>query len=200
MTTSQDVTDALRRTVELMSAELEKSALSSTLLDESSQTLASLSTQYGSLFTLMTNSVKLIKTMEREDLIGKGIVAAAMLFFLSCVGYILYVRVFSKGIGLLAFFWRLLGLNRLLGGGAARTVEDVQDKVGIALASSSTAAAISTALASSAAATASAALEAAAAAAAGGIALAPDLEQQLYQGDTATLTRKHTLPTERVEL
>ncbi len=89
MTASQDVTDALRRTVSLMSSELEKSAMSSQLLEESSQTLSSLSFQYGSLTTLMSNSAKMIKTMEREDLIGKGMVALAFLFFLGCVG-ILY--------------------------------------------------------------------------------------------------------------
>ncbi len=81
MTASQDVTDALRRTVELMSSELEKSAMSSQLLEESSQTISSLSFQYGSLTTLMTNSAKMIKTMEREDLIGKGMVALSFLFF-----------------------------------------------------------------------------------------------------------------------
>ncbi|CBQ69932.1 conserved hypothetical protein [Sporisorium reilianum SRZ2] len=128
MTASQDVTDALRRTVALMSSELEKSAMSSQLLEESSQTISSLSFQYGSLTTLMSNSAKMIKTMEREDLIGKGMVAAAFLFFLSCVGYIVYVRLISKGIGLLGFFFRLFGLNRLLGGMASRTPEDVGQK------------------------------------------------------------------------
>ncbi|TKY88174.1 hypothetical protein EX895_002884 [Sporisorium graminicola] len=129
MTASQDVTDALRRTVALMSSELEKSAMSSQLLEESSQTISSLSFQYGSLTTLMSNSAKMIKTMEREDLIGKGMVAAAFLFFLGCVGYIVYVRLISKGIGLLGFFFRLLGLNRLLGGMASRTAEDAGQKV-----------------------------------------------------------------------
>ncbi|KAJ9475515.1 hypothetical protein PHBOTO_005611 [Pseudozyma hubeiensis] len=131
MTASQDVTDALRRTVSLMSSELEKSAMSSQLLEESSQTISSLSFQYGSLTTLMTNSARMIKTMEREDLIGKGMVAAAFLFFLSCVGYIVYVRLISKGIGLLGFFFRLLGLNKLVGGLASRGGEDVKEKVGL---------------------------------------------------------------------
>lgn len=131
MTASQDVTDALRRTVSLMSAELEKSAMSSQLLEESSQTISSLSFQYGSLTTLMSNSVKMIKTMEREDLIGKGMVAAAFLFFLGCVGYIVYVRLISKGVGLLGFFFRLFGLNKLLGGLASRGGEDVEGKVGL---------------------------------------------------------------------
>ncbi|EPQ27259.1 uncharacterized protein PFL1_05182 [Pseudozyma flocculosa PF-1] len=130
MTTSQDVTDALRRTVTLMSAELEKSALSSSLLEESSQTLTTLSSQYGSLSTLMANSAHIIKTMEREDLIGKGILAASMLFFLGCVAYILYVRLVSRGFGILAFFWRILGLGRLFGGGGGvRSVDDIKEKI-----------------------------------------------------------------------
>ncbi|SPC64951.1 uncharacterized protein UHOD_07928 [Ustilago sp. UG-2017b] len=158
MTASQDVTDALRRTVSLMSSELEKSAMSSQLLEESSQTISSLSFQYGSLTTLMTNSAKMIKTMEREDLIGKGVVAASFLFFLACVGYIVYVRLISKGIGLVGFFFRLFGLNKLLGGSASRGEADLREKaellkdVGKAVTSSETgklmAAAVTTAVAS----------------------------------------------------
>ncbi|EST08330.1 Sec20 [Kalmanozyma brasiliensis GHG001] len=131
MTASQDVTDALRRTVSLMSSELEKSAMSSQLLEESSQTLSSLSFQYGSLTTLMTNSAKMIKTMEREDLIGKGMVALSMLFFLGCVGWIVYVRLISKGIGLVGWMFRLFGLDKLLGGMAGRGGEDVKEKAGL---------------------------------------------------------------------
>lgn len=133
MTASQDVTDALRRTVSLMSSELEKSAMSSQLLEESSQTISSLSFQYGTLTNLMTNSAKMIKTMEREDLIGKGMVAASFLFFLACVGYIVYVRLISKGIGLIGFFFRLFGLNRLFGGMLARGEGDVKEKAGMLL-------------------------------------------------------------------
>ncbi|KAJ1020869.1 hypothetical protein NDA18_005718 [Ustilago nuda] len=152
MTASQDVTDALRRTVSLMSSELEKSAMSSQLLEESSQTISSLSFQYGSLTTLMTNSAKMIKTMEREDLIGKGVVAASFLFFLACVGYIVYVRLISKGIGLVGFFFRLLP------GSASRGEADLREKaelfkdMGKAVTSSETgklvAAALTTAVAS----------------------------------------------------
>ncbi|CCF50324.1 hypothetical protein NDA11_004488 [Ustilago hordei] len=158
MTASQDVTDALRRTVSLMSSELEKSAMSSQLLEESSQTISSLSFQYGSLTTLMTNSAKMIKTMEREDLIGKGVVAASFLFFLACVGYIVYVRLISKGIGLVGFFFRLFGLNKLLPGSASRGEADLREKaellkdMGKAVTSSETgklvAAALTTAVAS----------------------------------------------------
>lgn len=152
MTASQDVTDALRRTVALMSSELEKSAMSSQLLEESSQTISSLSMQYGSLTTLMSNSAKMIKTMEREDLIGKGMVAAAFLFFLGCVGYIVYVRLISRGIGLVGFFFRLFGLNKLLGGSATRATADLKEKakllrdVASDVASSTTVASVATAV------------------------------------------------------
>ncbi|PWN51529.1 Sec20-domain-containing protein [Violaceomyces palustris] len=112
-TTSQDVTDALRRTVALMSQELEKSSLSNELLSESSNTLKALSTQYGSLSDLLSNSAQMIRTMEREDLYGKAMVAFSMLFFVSCVFYILYVRVLSKGVGIIAFLLRILGFGRL---------------------------------------------------------------------------------------
>lgn len=225
MTASQDVTDALRRTVSLMSSELEKSAMSSQLLEESSQTISSLSFQYGSLTTLMTNSAKMIKTMEREDLIGKGMVAASFLFFLACVGYIVYVRLISKGIGLVGFFFRLFGLNKLLGGGASRgeAEAELREKaellkdVGKAVTSSKTAKSVAAAVTTAVSAVSAAA---AAAAAAQTSAAKKAVKENVVdvQGDLEELvetvmpedparghrdlpkTRANTLPVEHVEL
>ncbi|KAN0062854.1 Protein transport protein sec20 [Thecaphora frezii] len=229
VTKSQDVTDALRRTVTLMSAELEKSALSSSLLEESSQTLTTLSSQYGSLSTLMANSAHIIKTMEREDLIGKGMLVASMLFFIGCVGYILYVRLISRGFGIIAFFWRLFGFGRLLGSG--RSADEVKNKIDLVRkgveAASTTALgkmarqaveSLSPAVVGTAIATAAGTASTGSPTVGGEVEATPTifdaqdvLEQDdelvrtvvpedLYDGDRATLTRQHTLPTERVEL
>ena len=224
MTASQDVTDALRRIVSLMSSELEKSALSSQLLEESSQTISSLSFQYGSLTTLMTNSVTMIKTMEREDLIGKGMVAASFLFFLACVGYIVYVRLISKGIGLVGFFFRLFGLNRLLDGMGSRSGEDLKEKAALLkkatgeVASSKTVASVAAAVTTAVSSAVSVASAAAAAAAQTSPAkkveekvvdLQDDLEelvetvmpdQAASRPDELPRTRTNTLPVEHVEL
>ncbi|SPO30098.1 uncharacterized protein UTRI_05937 [Ustilago trichophora] len=230
MTASQDVTDALRRTVSLMSSELEKSAMSSQLLEESSQTISSLSFQYGSLTTLMNNSAKMIKTMEREDLFGKGMVALSFLFFLGCVGWIVYVRLISKGIGLLGFFFRLFGLNKLLGGMGSRSGEDVKEKAELlkkaagevvnSKTAKSVAAAVTTAVISAVSAATGAAAAAAAAAAAQTSAaknkvqenvvdLQDDLEQLVEtvlpdestgRPDELPRTRLNTLPVEHIEL
>lgn len=219
MTSSQDVTDALRRTVALMSSELEKSAMSSQLLEESTQTLSSLSMQYGSLSTLMTNSAHMIRTMEREDLIGKAMMAASFLFFLGCIFYILYVRILSRGIGLISFVFRLFGLNKLLGGTASRSMQDIEEKLELAkhaakTVSTAPVAASLTSLVTAAAATAATAASSFAGKVTPAVQESPvDIQDDLdsltqtmvpadllQDIDTATLTRTRRLPTERIEL
>lgn len=220
MTSSQDVTDALRRTVALMSSELEKSAMSSQLLEESTQTISSLSMQYGSLSTLMTNSVHMIRTMEREDLIGKAMIAGSFLFFIGCVFYILYVRVLSRGIGLLSFVFRLCGLNRMFESTASQSPEGAKESLrltkSIAETISSAPMAVSLAsLATAAVYTSATATQSPAAAMSSGVVQESPVDLQgdlntltrtlvpadlLHGIDSAALTRKNTRPTERVEL
>ncbi|SNX86656.1 uncharacterized protein MEPE_05365 [Melanopsichium pennsylvanicum] len=224
ITASQDVTDALRSTVSLMASELEKSAMSSQLLDESTQTISSLSFQYGSLSTLMSNSVNLIKTMEREDLIGKGMVALSFVFFLGCVGWIVYARIVSKGVGLIGFFFRLFGLDKLLGGMGGRGSADLEEKAKLLKAAAqqssttleSVAAAVSTAMTSAVSAAATAAATQAGQAKNSKLEekvvdLQDDLEQLvgtvLPDGEDKPIghrdlpqTRQNTLPIQHVEL
>jgi protein transport protein SEC20 len=95
-----------------MSAELEKSSYSSALLDESSSAMQGISTEYTSFGDMLRNSGTLIRSMERADLIDAAILAGAALFFVLCIAYILKVRVWDRGVGILSFFWRFISLGR----------------------------------------------------------------------------------------
>lgn len=116
-TASQDVTTALERTLGLLSQELEKSSFSSQLLDESSQSLTSISLEYTSFSSLIKSSTHLIKTMERADFYDRLMVFASFAFFLLCVGYILKRRIWDNGISILSFIFGLLTFWRKKGTG-----------------------------------------------------------------------------------
>lgn len=103
--TSEQVTGALQRTVKLMSSELEKSGYSTQLLAESSETIAQVSNKYASFNDLLRDSVSMIRQMELAELVDLGILGASITFFLACVLYILYARIFSRGIHALSLTW-----------------------------------------------------------------------------------------------
>ena len=106
-TASEDVTHALQRTVALMSAELDKSGYSAQLLEESSATISTVSESYVSLNDMLRNSVSIIRSMERAELVDFIVLGASIAFFVGCVLYVLHVRVLSRGIWLLGTIWHV---------------------------------------------------------------------------------------------
>ena len=114
MTASEEVTNALQRTVALMSAELDKSGYSAQLLEESSGTISAVSESYASFGDLLRNSIALIRSMERAELWDLGILLASMAFFAGCIMYILYVRVLSRGVWVAGALWKYTGVRQLL--------------------------------------------------------------------------------------
>ena len=104
--TSERVTSTLQRTVALMSSELEKSGYSAQLLEESSETISQVSTKYASFNDLLRDSISMIRQMERAELVDLGILAASIVFFAGCVMYILYARIFSRGLSAISLVWR----------------------------------------------------------------------------------------------
>lgn len=123
MTASGDVTTALQRAVTLMSIELEKSSYSSQLLDESSMSIQRATLEYTSFTNLVSSSRRLIKSMERADFLDAIMLLLSFLFFVLCIAYIVKVRIWDRGIGVLSFLLRLGGL------GASRSAEDVRGKL-----------------------------------------------------------------------
>lgn len=120
--TSDQLTTALQRTVALMSGELEKSGYSTQLLEESSATIAQVSERYTSFNELLRNSMSLVRQMERAELMDLGLLVGSMVFFAACVLYILYVRLFSKGLYALGLTWRATGF---VGSGAISGVSSL---------------------------------------------------------------------------
>ncbi|PWN21453.1 Sec20-domain-containing protein [Microstroma glucosiphilum] len=123
---SEDLTSALRQTVGLLSDSLTQSAFSAELLEESTNSLSTLSFDYATFSDLVKNSGGILKSMERQDKIDALMLLGAYLFFAFCVGYILKVRIWDRGVSFFAFLFRLVGLGGLRGGA------DVKQKLQLA--------------------------------------------------------------------
>ncbi|CAD6931165.1 unnamed protein product [Tilletia laevis] len=135
-TASADMTSALQRTVQLLSNEVERSTFSAQLLEESSATLQLLSSEYASFSNVLTNSITLIKSMEREDWWNFLMVAGSMAFFLGCVLFILKKRVYDNTAGVV-----LSGAGSVWKGGR-KALQAAQASKRVAVSASSTAASV----------------------------------------------------------
>lgn len=110
----------------LLSDSLTQSAFSAELLEESTSSLSTLSFDYATFSDLVKNSGGILKSMERQDKIDALMLLGAYLFFALCVGYILKVRIWDRGVSFFAFLFRLVGLGGLRGGA------DVKEKLQLA--------------------------------------------------------------------
>ncbi|KAL5481060.1 SEC20 [Sanghuangporus weigelae] len=124
MKASNDVTEALRRTIGLMQSELERSVLSHQILEESTTTLHKTSIQHDVLFAATHTSKQLITALERADWLDRLLVLAALAFFFLVVLFILKQRILDRGIRL-AFWW-----TQFLPGLGGRGSMKVEEKVG----------------------------------------------------------------------
>ncbi|KAL5522741.1 hypothetical protein ACEPAG_8759 [Sanghuangporus baumii] len=124
MKASNDVTEALRRTIGLMQSELERSVLSHQILEESTATLHKTSIQHDVLFAATHTSRQLITALERADWLDRLLVLAALAFFFLVVLFILKQRILDRGIRL-AFWW-----TQFLPGLGGRENMEVDEKVG----------------------------------------------------------------------
>ncbi|KAL1411317.1 Protein transport protein sec20 [Vanrija albida] len=133
-TKTNEVTDALRRTTQLLQAELERSVLSTQMLDESTRTIKSTHSLYDNYAALLSTSTALVRALERADWWDRALILGALAFFLLCVAYVLKRRVLDRVGG--AAVWWVGGSYRLiragLGGGGAKRVKDVAEVVGTA--------------------------------------------------------------------
>ncbi|KAH9486206.1 Vesicle transport protein SEC20 [Psilocybe cubensis] len=104
MKANSDVTDALRRTIALMQTELERSVLTTQMLDESTRTLNSTSTQHDTLNNLMYTSRQLVTALEKSDWLDRILILSGLAFFVLVVLFILKQRIVDRGIRI-AFWW-----------------------------------------------------------------------------------------------
>ncbi|CDO70492.1 hypothetical protein BN946_scf184569.g35 [Trametes cinnabarina] len=104
MKANHDVTEALQRTLGLMQGELERSVLSTQLLESSTAALKSTSTTHDVLSSLMTTSKHLITALEKADWLDRALVLVGLLFFVLVVLFILKQRLLDRGLRI-ALWW-----------------------------------------------------------------------------------------------
>ncbi|TDL22865.1 Sec20-domain-containing protein [Rickenella mellea] len=104
MSANNDVTEALRRTIGLMQGELERSVLTTQMLDSSTAILQATSITHDSLNTVMGTSRQLITALEKADWMDRLLIMAGLCFFLLVVLFILKQRIVDRGLRI-AFWW-----------------------------------------------------------------------------------------------
>jgi len=104
MKANADVTDGLRRTIALMQKELERSVLTSQMLEDSTATLRSTSSQHDTLSSVMHTSKQLVTALEKSDWLDRVLILSGFFFFIMVVLFILKQRIVDRGIRL-AFWW-----------------------------------------------------------------------------------------------
>ncbi|KAJ7155482.1 Sec20-domain-containing protein [Mycena crocata] len=104
MAASDNVTDAMQRTMALMQGELERSVLSAQMLADSTATLRSTSSTHDTLTSVMDTSKHLITALEKSDWLDRVLIFSALFFFILVVLFILKQRVFDRGMRI-AFWW-----------------------------------------------------------------------------------------------
>jgi len=107
MKANHDVTEALQRTIGLMQKELERSVLSSQLLESSTATIQSASTTHDKLDLILSTSKQLITALEKTDWIDRVLIISGLVFFGLVVLFILKQRIIDRGLRI-AFFWTKL--------------------------------------------------------------------------------------------
>jgi len=116
MRANNDVTEALRRTIGLMQGELERSVLSTQMLDSSSATLRSTSSTYDTLDNVLMMSKQLITALEQADRMDRALIIAGLVFFFLVVLFILKQRIIDRGLRMALFWTRFIprGSNDLV--------------------------------------------------------------------------------------
>ncbi|OAV95659.1 hypothetical protein PTTG_04178 [Puccinia triticina 1-1 BBBD Race 1] len=99
---SSDVTQSLRNTLEIMRQELDRSVMSTHLLEQQTATLQLTSDQYLSFGELMKTSRALISSLQRADLLDRILLTGALAFFVLVCLYIIKKRILDRGVSLLS--------------------------------------------------------------------------------------------------
>lgn len=100
MSATSDVTDGLRRTMQLMQQELDRSLLTNQMLESSTDTMRRTTTQQSAFSDVLSASKSLITALERADLLDRLLILAALAFFGLVCAFIIKRRVLDRGIRL----------------------------------------------------------------------------------------------------
>ncbi|KAJ5555622.1 hypothetical protein N7535_008056 [Penicillium sp. DV-2018c] len=91
---SNDVTSALRRTHQLMQAELSRSQFAQSTLEQSSAAISSLSESYSSLDTLLSSSRSLANSLLRSQKSDTWYLETALYILIGTISWLLFRRIF----------------------------------------------------------------------------------------------------------
>ncbi|GAA6014255.1 hypothetical protein JCM11491_005016 [Sporobolomyces phaffii] len=117
MAATSDVTEGLRRTLQLLQSEVDRSQVSNELLEQQTETMASTTAQYSTLSSLLSASKHLVTSLERADVLDRLVLFGAFSFFVAVCSYIFKKRVVDRGLGVATAVTGVLGRRR--GGGGA---------------------------------------------------------------------------------
>ncbi|TIB67878.1 Sec20-domain-containing protein [Wallemia mellicola] len=105
---TDQVTDALIKTTQMMKANLDQSIVNHQTWQESSDLITTTLDQYFNFTDLLNNSKVLLKQLERGNMLDKLAIFASILFFSFCVLFVLKRRVYDKGATVLSILFKPL--------------------------------------------------------------------------------------------
>ena len=104
MRTTHTLTTALQRTEQRLRSELERSVLSTQLLQSSTSTLRQTSNAHSNLTSFLDTSRGLITALERTDWFDRLLIFLALAVFIGTCAWIVKVRVVDRALWL-GFWW-----------------------------------------------------------------------------------------------
>ncbi|GAA5891226.1 hypothetical protein JCM8208_002552 [Rhodotorula glutinis] len=129
MSATSDVTEGLRRTLQLMQQEVDRSLVSNELLESQTKTMELTSNQYSTLSSLLHTSRALITALERSAILDRLVLFGAFAFFAAVCAHIFKKRVLDRGVHVLGAVGSVVGaVGRRAGAASAGAA--VVDKAG----------------------------------------------------------------------
>ena len=104
MRTTHTLTTALQRTEQRLRSELERSVLTTQLLQSSTSTLRQTSNAHSNLTSLLDTSRGLITALERTDWFDRFLIFLALAVFIATCAWVVKVRVVDRALWL-GFWW-----------------------------------------------------------------------------------------------
>ncbi|GAA5986093.1 hypothetical protein JCM10908_006405 [Rhodotorula pacifica] len=130
MQATSDVTEGLRRTLQLMQQEVDRSMTSNELLESQTQTMQLTSNQYSTLSSLMNTSKTLITTLERSNILDRLVLFGAFAFFAAVCAHIFKKRVIDRGVHVVGALGGIVAKGGNAIAGVARKGGSAEDVAG----------------------------------------------------------------------
>ncbi|KAG0337515.1 hypothetical protein BG000_005307 [Podila horticola] len=105
LSTSKEQNESLNRTLQLMQQEVERTAHSAKVIDESSRTLRSTVKEYQTYEEVLKQGKNLIAKLSQADWMDRLLIGFGLLVFSLVVMYILKKRIADRGFSLLGYFF-----------------------------------------------------------------------------------------------